>query len=150
MSFTMLFFQGRITILSIFFYFNSHNLFLYNHTESVNLSGYYLTLFSLSLLNPNFNLGTPSNTKCALRPWFLCLGFTLTVGTLLTKNLRIARIFDNKKLRKKQVKESVVWAYLLLLCTIDIVGLGIWMITAKPTAIKQVKSFPFALPFFFF
>lgn len=75
----------------------------------------------------------PSNKICIVRPWVLSLSFTLTVGSMMTKNYRLYKIFDNKKLQAKIIKDNVIWAYNIALCAIDITVLTLWMVSASPT-----------------
>lgn len=75
----------------------------------------------------------PSDGVCVARPWVLSLSFTMTVGTMMTKNYRIHKIFNNN-LRARVVKENLVWGYTIMLCLVDIIVLVLWMVSAPPSA----------------
>lgn len=77
----------------------------------------------------------PTDSICIARPWFLSISFTLCEGSIMAKNYRLDKIFNNKKLQTVTIKQTVAWKYILVLCLIDIVALTMWMVAALPAAV---------------
>ena len=68
---------------------------------------------------------------CALNPWFLCIGFTVTIAALFTKARRINKLTQSgTTFRRVQVQAKDVMKPFLVLLSINIILLTAW--TASP------------------
>ncbi|KYR02864.1 G-protein-coupled receptor family 3 [Tieghemostelium lacteum] len=59
----------------------------------------------------------PTNARCNLRIWFVSIGFTILIGSLVVKNFRIWLIFDNPELKTIKITnyQLIPWIGALIL-----------------------------------
>ena len=68
---------------------------------------------------------------CALNPWFLCIGFTVTIAALFTKARRINKLTQSgTTFRRVQVQAKDVMKPFLVLLSVNVILLTAW--TASP------------------
>ncbi|XP_052793022.1 gamma-aminobutyric acid type B receptor subunit 1-like [Mya arenaria] len=68
--------------------------------------------------------GADSRFVCEARSWCFCLGFTITFGSLFSKTWRVYRIFTNKKLLRRTIKDYQLLAINGILVASVMVVLG--------------------------
>eukprot|EP01135_Chromosphaera_perkinsii_P011120 Nk52_evm29s2340 gene=Nk52_evmTU29s2340 len=74
-----------------------------------------------------FYIGRPTDFLCMGRPWFSTLGFSMIFTNLLTKTLRISRIFNNSKLKRSmKLTDGDMLKFSLKLNVIPVVILIVW------------------------
>ncbi|ORZ35274.1 7 transmembrane sweet-taste receptor of 3 GCPR-domain-containing protein [Catenaria anguillulae PL171] len=69
---------------------------------------------------------------CSLRVWSLSLGFTILLSGILVKTWRISRIFSNRQLYSKPLKNIHLFAAVLTLTAIDAALLAAWTTSSSP------------------
>lgn len=76
----------------------------------------------------------PTDTTCEARVWLASLGYDLLIGSLMIKNIRIWRIFDNPEYKKRKYPDWKLLAWLLVKVIIDVILLAVWNSVAIPKA----------------
>ena len=74
------------------------------------------------------------NGVCSVIPIFLCIAYTLVVGTLFAKTWRLNRIFHGASLKSVRVTAWDVSAFILALFTVDFVINATWVAVDRPYA----------------
>ncbi|XP_053374076.1 gamma-aminobutyric acid type B receptor subunit 2-like [Mercenaria mercenaria] len=69
---------------------------------------------------------TSSGTLCKVRVILFSLGFTMTFGALFSKTWRVYRIFTNKKLLKRTIKDYQLLAIIGAVVAVVLVVLIVW------------------------
>ena len=78
--------------------------------------------------------GPPRIANCFTRPVFLSSGFTITVGALLVKSMRIQKIFMSKSFKKVRVTVRQMIVHLTQLLVVDLCISAVWFIVDPPVA----------------
>ncbi|XP_071485072.1 gamma-aminobutyric acid type B receptor subunit 2-like [Diadema antillarum] len=74
---------------------------------------------------------------CKARLWVLSLGFTLAFGAMFSKTFRVHKIFINKKLQKRSVKDIQLVAMVGGFVLIDVIYLLVWEIMKPLKAVTM-------------
>lgn len=74
---------------------------------------------------------TPTANACAARIWMPSIGFTLAMGVLIIKNVRLYIIFD-AQFREVTIRDSKLLVWTGLLLAADILLLALWMGLGNP------------------
>ncbi|XP_052286949.1 gamma-aminobutyric acid type B receptor subunit 2-like [Dreissena polymorpha] len=97
----------------------------------------YVTVF----IRPTENI---TIATCQARVVCFCLGFTITFGALFTKTWRVYRIFTNKKLLKRTIKDIQLLAIIAVLVLLLTAILIVWQIFSpfevKPYELENQKD----------
>jgi hypothetical protein len=73
----------------------------------------------------------PTPNLCAVRIWLPSVGFTLSMGALIIKNVRLMIIFD-AVLKRVKIQNAKLLVYISLLMIVDVVLLGLWQGLGDP------------------
>ncbi|KAF2071704.1 hypothetical protein CYY_006985 [Polysphondylium violaceum] len=68
----------------------------------------------------------PTNHLCRLRYWLVSLGYTIMLGSMVVKNVRIFLLFNNKELKVLKITNSKLFPYVGLALLLNCILLIIW------------------------
>jgi gamma-aminobutyric acid type B receptor len=71
---------------------------------------------------------------CCAQLWMGDVAFSLVFGSLFAKNFRLAKLFNNKKLKKKKISDMDLAKWMVPIVGIQVVILGVWSIVGVPEA----------------
>ena len=69
-----------------------------------------------------------NSSTCYARPWLWCLGFQCFFAPLLAKSYRIARIFNDHKLKQRNINDQLVVGHMCAILAPQLLLLIIWSI----------------------
>lgn len=78
----------------------------------------------------------PSVAACEARIWMPSIGFTLCMGAMIIKNVRLWLIFD-ASMRKIRIRDTLLLAWIGVFLAADILLLGLWTGLGKPFVLTQ-------------
>ena len=76
----------------------------------------------------------------SLIPTFLCIAYTLVIGTLFAKTWRLNRIFKGASLKSVRVSAWDVVLFISLLFTIDFIIIAAWLLIDRPVPVLETDS----------
>ncbi|KAF2071762.1 hypothetical protein CYY_006928 [Polysphondylium violaceum] len=79
----------------------------------------------------------PTTALCRLRYWMVSLGYTIMLGSMVVKNVRIYMLFNNKELKVLNITNSKLFPYVALALLINIILLIIWTTLGDVSAINR-------------
>lgn len=85
--------------------------------------------------------GRPTDGICIARNWIGSIAFLLLFGPLFAKSHRIARLFNNKKLRKQTIKNKSLFAVIGILGAMQCAILLIWSLADSPKMVLRQDEF---------
>ncbi|KAI8889827.1 periplasmic binding protein-like I [Backusella circina FSU 941] len=98
----------------------------------------------------------PNTAKCIIREFLITIGFSLVVGSIIAKNYRIYRIFQNVfTIQASKLKSCFLFRIILFIGAVSLIPLIVWFgiypITVKDEDVSSsqycwVCSFPTASP----
>ena len=77
---------------------------------------------------------------CSIIPVFLCIAYTLVIGTLFAKTWRLNRIFKGASLKSVRVSVWDVVLFISCLFTIDFIIIAAWLIIDQPVPVWETDS----------
>ncbi|KAJ3216980.1 Gamma-aminobutyric acid type B receptor subunit 2 [Clydaea vesicula] len=84
-----------------------------------------------------FGFVTPySIGACAYQQWSLWIGYGIVMGAVLVKVFRIWRIFDNEAMKKRNLKNSVLFLYTFMIVFCEVIILVVFSIVDPPLPTK--------------
>ncbi|XP_077990424.1 gamma-aminobutyric acid type B receptor subunit 2-like [Glandiceps talaboti] len=98
------------------------------------VAGALLVYLSVICLCPDCEMFTVINqsTICQVRMWFLCLGFTLSFGSMFSKTWRVHKIFTNKKVTSVKIRDAHLFGIVVLMLACDLLILMLWTAIDQP------------------
>lgn len=78
----------------------------------------------------------PSEDICAARIWLPSIGFTLCMGAMIIKNVRLMIIFD-AQVRKVRIHDAKLLMWITILLVVDIILLAVWTGVGNPSIFQQ-------------
>ncbi|XP_077862210.1 gamma-aminobutyric acid type B receptor subunit 2-like [Saccoglossus kowalevskii] len=89
----------------------------------------YMSIVSMGLLNAPFYIPIHMRSiSCVVSKWLICIGFTLSFGSMFAKTWRVHRIFTTLKARTLVMKDIGLITFVCILCVVDVVVLTTWQI----------------------
>eukprot|EP01133_Synstelium_polycarpum_P011564 gene11564-13497_t len=76
-------------------------------------------------------VSTPTQSLCLLRYWIVSLGYTIMLGNMVVKNVRIYLLFSNKKLVLLKITNSKLMPYVAAILLVNIGILVAWTVVGK-------------------
>ena len=77
---------------------------------------------------------------CSIIPTFLCIAYTLVIGTLFAKTWRLNRIFKGASLKSVRVSAWDVVLFISVLFTIDFIIIAAWLLIDRPVPVWETDS----------
>ena len=77
---------------------------------------------------------------CSLIPAFLCVAYTLVIGTLFAKTWRLNRIFQGASLKSVRVSSWDVVLFISALFTVDFIIIAAWLLIDRPVPVLETDS----------
>ena len=77
---------------------------------------------------------------CSIIPTFLCIAYTLVIGTLFAKTWRLNRIFKGASLKSVRVSAWDVVLFISALFTIDFIIIAAWLLIDRPIPVLETDS----------
>lgn len=78
----------------------------------------------------------PTKHICASRIWLPSVGFTLCMGAMIIKNVRLMIIFD-AQMRRVRIRDSKLLIWVSILLAVDVVLLAVWNGVGNPFVYVQ-------------
>eukprot|EP00743_Colponemidia_sp_Colp-15_P007849 GILK01008502.1.p1 GENE.GILK01008502.1~~GILK01008502.1.p1 ORF type:complete len:856 (+),score=154.80 GILK01008502.1:16-2583(+) len=75
---------------------------------------------------------------CNARLWTISLSYTLTFGALFSKTWRVHKLFNNRRMKNIQIKDSTLFAYIAGFLAVDIILLAAW---TGSDSLKEVAEY---------
>jgi hypothetical protein len=69
--------------------------------------------------------GSPTQVRCLGKIWWFNIGFSLAIGSMFIKSLRLHRIFNNPRATALAIKNSLLFKQLAVLCLFDVILLSV-------------------------
>ncbi|KAI9268604.1 7 transmembrane sweet-taste receptor of 3 GCPR-domain-containing protein [Helicostylum pulchrum] len=107
-------------------------IFLFRHLKPIMAASpffCYLQLIGLAMIYVGLILciGKPTIVKCVLLQLFLAIGFSLTMGSMIAKNYRVYRIFQNVfTIRTTRLKSYYLVRMVGLIMALAVLPLIVW------------------------
>ena len=77
---------------------------------------------------------------CSIIPAFLCVAYTLIIGTLFAKTWRLNRIFTGASLKSVRVSAWDVVLFISCLFTVDFIIMAAWLLIDRPVPVLETDS----------
>ncbi|EGG24814.1 G-protein-coupled receptor family 3 protein 6 [Cavenderia fasciculata] len=81
----------------------------------------------------------PTTSLCRSRIWLISLGYTLMIGNLLIKNFRIWLLFDNPKLKRRNIPNKKLIPWFLGILILDAIILAVWIAVGDIKAVERLN-----------
>ncbi|XP_070534990.1 gamma-aminobutyric acid type B receptor subunit 2-like [Ptychodera flava] len=124
----------------------------YRHHRFIKMSSPYmnnLILFGcilayVSIILSGVDTGLVSDATYLLiqkvNSWVLAISFSLAFGAMFSKTWRVHKIFTNKKLEKRVIKDTQLFGMVGILVLVDIFVLTLWEVIDPLTLVKILGS----------
>ncbi|KAI8824548.1 7 transmembrane sweet-taste receptor of 3 GCPR-domain-containing protein [Fimicolochytrium jonesii] len=99
--------------------------------------GLILLGLALTFISNLFYAGPVTRASCIVAPALLAIGFSLSLGSLCIKNLRIYYIFNNPRPSKKALKDMRLLQATVPLVLINVIMIAVWGAASPPIPVMM-------------
>jgi hypothetical protein len=126
-----------VIVFGVLVYMNRENNII--RLTAVNFSYSILVGAALVFISHLFYIGRNTNSSCKLQLWLEIIGYSIIISSLIVKEARVYFILRHFNINRAWLKDSVLFFYVFLLCSVNFVRVGV----LKQNLLYNLLMFPY-------